>query len=103
VSSTTDKLAMTYMLLSPAVRPAALAYVFILSVGGQVLAWALALWDRVPALRGPALADPGAGVPVRVGAAGRCVGLAAHSTPVTRTSLAVMAAGMAYMLAMAVI
>ncbi|MEU7401887.1 DUF5134 domain-containing protein [Streptomyces sp. NPDC044948] len=97
VSSTTDKLAMTYMLLSPAVRPAVLAYAFVVYAAGQALAWGLALWDRAPVLRQPAPAAASAfGRPVAR------VGLGAHSTPVTRTSLAVMAAGMAYMLAMAV-
>lgn len=101
VSSTTDKLAMTYVLLSPAVRPAGLAYVFILYSGGQALAWALLLWDRAPALRSPIGATSGAALTGPLGSAGRCVGLPAHSTPVTRASLAVMAAGMAYMLSMA--
>ncbi|MGH3827111.1 MAG: DUF5134 domain-containing protein [Pseudonocardiaceae bacterium] len=114
VVSAVDMLAMTYMLLPPATRPTVVNWVFVAYLACQVLAWALGLWDQVPALQpAPAAlgsvpvttpatervhsAPPATVIPAHSG--DRVLGLTAHCTPAIRVSLAVMAASMAYMLA----
>ncbi|MFC7339899.1 hypothetical protein [Saccharopolyspora griseoalba] len=118
--STADKMAMTYMMSSPVVRPAVLTGALTAYLVAQAVAWALALWDRVPVLRGaragsareprpgrPQFAERGSTTrgdgsePLDFGPAPG-VGMLAHFTPVTRASLAVMAASMGYMLASSV-
>lgn len=114
VASGVDMLAMTYMLLPLAAQPADVSWVFVTYLACQMLAWTLGLWDRAPMLQ-PAAAASVASAPAttptsRVGQAlrpaptvpgsgDRVVGLTAHCTPAIRVSLAVMAASMAYMLA----
>ncbi|MDR7303699.1 DUF5134 domain-containing protein [Haloactinomyces albus] len=118
--SAVDMFAMAYMLLAPAARPVWLTWVLVAYLGGQVLGWAFGLWDRLPVFaRGlPATVAPGdsptaverthrhehavtplADDPAPEAAPGPVVGLTAHSTVAVRVTLAVMAAGMAYMLA----
>lgn len=119
VFSTADMVAMTYMLLPMALRPTWLNWVFVLYLGGQALAWAFGLWDRLPvfarrpapaAPRGPPAATgraqqhehavtPLADDPAPQAATGPVVGLTAHSTVAVRITLAIMTASMAYMLA----
>jgi hypothetical protein len=118
--STADKMSMTYMMLSPVVRPAILTYALTVYLAAHAAAWALAPWDRIPALRGaragsarklgpsrPQFAERGSTTrgdgsePLDFGPAPG-VGMLAHFTPVTRASLAVMAASMGYMLASSV-
>ncbi|MGB7795292.1 MAG: hypothetical protein WBL53_03380 [Pseudonocardiaceae bacterium] len=116
VASAVDMLTMTYMLLPSAAQPAGLRWVFIAYLAWQILAWALGLWDRVPVLQpapsplGPvpatrATATTGtvqavaAATAIPAPSEGRVLGLTAHCTPAIRISLAVMAASMAYMLA----
>lgn len=111
-----DMLAMAYMLLPMAFRPGWLTFVFVVYLAGQVVAWAFGAWDRLPVFRpsgttseasargraaagrsdGPALL---ATDPVPEYDAGSVVGLTTHSTVAVRVTLAIMAAGMAYMLA----
>jgi hypothetical protein len=116
MASAVDMLAMTYMLLPPAAQPAGVRWVFVAYLACQALAWALDIWDRVPVLQ-PAPPPP-APVPASRATAttgriqavapattipgqsgGRVLGLTAHCTPAIRISLTVMAASMAYMLA----
>jgi hypothetical protein len=114
VASALDTLAMTYMLLPAAAQPAGVSWVFVAYLVCQMLAWALGLWDRVPVFQPPAAAAvatapatmprsrvvqtarPAPAVPT---SGKRAVGLTAHCSPTIRISLAVMAASMAYMLA----
>ncbi|MGH3571972.1 MAG: hypothetical protein ACRDUW_09120 [Pseudonocardiaceae bacterium] len=113
VASAVDMLVMTYMLLPPAARPAGVSWVLVGYLACQVLAWALGLWDHVPVLPAPATLapvrvttpateqghapPPATIIPVR--SRDQVLGLTAHCTPAIRVSLAVMAASMAYMLA----
>ncbi|MFZ0121089.1 MAG: hypothetical protein WAN20_02855 [Pseudonocardiaceae bacterium] len=116
VASAVDTLAMTYMLLPYAAQPAGVRWIFIAYLACQILAWALGLWDRVAVLQPalpPILPVPTTGVTASTGrvqavapataipaqSGDRVVGLTAHCTPAIRVSLAVMAASMAYMLA----
>jgi hypothetical protein len=116
VASAVDTLAMTYMLLPPAAQPTGVRWVFIAYLACQTLAWALGLWDRVPVFQpapsalGPVPATRATATTGRVQAVAtamaipaqsgdRVLGLTAHCTPAIRVSLAVMAASMAYMLA----
>ncbi|TNC24222.1 DUF5134 domain-containing protein [Amycolatopsis alkalitolerans] len=93
VATTIDMVAMAYMLL-PARTPV-LTAVFVVYLAGQAVAWSLGLWSRVPVLAPvPAGGEGAAGSP----ASSAVVGLTAHTSPVVLASLAVMAAGMAYML-----
>lgn len=114
VASAVDTLVMTYMLLPAAARPAGVSWVLVGYLACQVLAWALGLWDHVAVLQpAPAASAP---MPVTTPATeqvhapapattnparsrNRVLGLTAHCTPGIRVSLAVMAASMAYMLA----
>jgi hypothetical protein len=86
-------LAMSYMLV-PSARPWPLTYLFVAYLAVQTVAWALGWWQRFPVLRtagaGPDMIDSTG--------QGRAVALTAHSTRTVPVSLAVMAAGMAYML-----
>lgn len=110
--SALDQVIMLYMLLPGTLRFAAATYLFVTYLVGQVVAWALGVWGQVPATRpapipascgtqsGSVLihpSEPGAAHPA--GGPGRTLDLSAHCTPATRMSLAVMAAGMGYMLA----
>lgn len=118
--SAVDMFAMAYMLLAPAARPVWLTWVLVAYLSAQVLGWAFGVWDRLPvfARRFPAAAAPEgsptaarrtpqhenavtplADDPAPEAASGPVVGLTAHSTVAVRVTLAVMAAGMAYMLA----
>ncbi len=111
-----DMLVMAYMWLPDPARPPLLSYAFAVYLGGQVLAWALGRWDRVPVSTRPAapamvgsgrlgpvveppVVEPNGETTELATAAAAPLGLAAHCTPVVRASLAVMAAGMGYMLA----
>ncbi|HVV11998.1 MAG TPA: DUF5134 domain-containing protein [Amycolatopsis sp.] len=94
VASTLDVVVMVYMLLP--VRTPTVSGVFVVYLAGQAVAWALGLWSRVPALR-PVPADGTAGTEPG-GSATVAVGLTAHSSPIVLSTLAVMAASMAYML-----
>lgn len=114
VASAVDTLVMTYMLLPPAAQPARVSWVFVAYLACQMLAWALGLWDHVPVLQ-PTNRRTVASAPAAVQCTGvvhaakpapavlssgdGAVGLTAHCTPAIRISLAVMAASMAYMLA----
>lgn len=99
VASAVDMLAMTYMLLPAAVRPAWLTGVFVTYLTVQVGMWALGLWDRTPAFHRSGGAEPAVlDVPPSNAAPTAVVGLRAHSTPTVRLSLAAMTASMAYML-----
>ncbi len=109
VASGLDMLAMTYMLLPHGARVGAITGVFVVYLLVQTVAWAFGLWDRAPAFRSPAptvldvppegrLAGTGTNGALRTGTT-VAVGLTAHSTPAVRTSLALMTAAMATMLA----
>jgi hypothetical protein len=112
-----DMLAMSYMLAPSWARSAWLTVVIVVYLVGQVAAWGLGLWDRLPVFRaglagapsvgavasssrgggrGPALLSADPDVETRPGPV---LGLTGHSTPAVRLTLAVMAASMAYMLA----
>ena len=114
VASAVDMLVMTYMLLPPAARPAEVSWVLVGYLACQVLAWGLGLWDHVAVLQPVPAASaavpvttpateqvhapsPATIMPARRG--DRTLGLTAHCTPAIRVSLVVMAASMAYMLA----
>jgi hypothetical protein len=116
MASAVDMLAMTFMLLPSAAQPAAVRSVFVAYLTCQMLAWALGLWDYVPVLQpvppppGPVPGPRATATTRRVQAVApitailahnrdRVLGLTAHCTPAIRVSLAVMAASMAYMLA----
>lgn len=120
ILSAADTLAMTYMFVPPTSTPRWLTYVFVVYLCCQVVAWACGLWDRLPVFRQPVLAG---GASRRTGApdtaserderspellpadphpeasTGRLVGLTVHSSLAVHITLAVMAASMAYMLA----
>ncbi len=108
VASAADMVVMVYMFLPPSSRTPVLTYLFVAYLAGQAAAWALGLWTRVPVLRRSAAvvteARPGGAVAVDAGRSpageveGRIVGLTAHSSRTVLASLAVMAAGTAYML-----
>ncbi|ASU81359.1 DUF5134 domain-containing protein [Actinopolyspora erythraea] len=118
--STVDMLAMVYMLLPPATRPDWLNWVFVVYLACQAVAYGLGTWDRLPVFtsRAPTSVAAGAATaapehtrdhehtvtpltaePAPDPAAGPVVGLVAHSSLGVRVTLAVMAASMAYMLA----
>ena len=104
IASGVDMLAMTYMLLPMGSHVAAVSYVFVVYLVASALAWTGGLWKRAPAFRQPLAVGAGAGgeqvttteAPSGNGAA---VGLTADCTADVPVTLAVMAAGMAYMLA----
>lgn len=113
-----DMLAMTYMFVPSSFRPSLLTVVFLAYLAGQVAAWGSGLWDRLPVwrrggtgapaaravassvhagVRGPALLSA---EPVAETEPEPVVGLTLHSTVAVRLTIAVMAAGMAAMLAL---
>lgn len=113
VASCLEMLAMTYMAvimqLPTDARPTPVTWLVVSYLASQILAWAFGIWDRVPALTprtqvvsatSPNGTASSAAPPVAETPATRpSVGLPAHYTPAIRVSLAVMAASMAYMLA----
>lgn len=123
VFSAVEMLVMTYMLLPPSVTPSWLTYLLIGYLSVQIVGWAFGLWDRLPVFRRPVLAgsapDTGATIDTLVrdtdggerspallpadphpeASTGPVVGLTAHSSAAVHVTLAVMAASMAYMLA----
>lgn len=112
VVAVVDTLVMAYMWLPAAIRPSLLDYALAAYLGCQLLAWALGLWERdpaiarppVPAATAPTMARAGSGRPTVVRPSApltypsAAVGLIAERAPVVRASLAVMAASMSYML-----
>lgn len=102
VASGVDLLAMTYMLLPMGSHVAAVNYVFVVYLVTSAVAWAGGLWKRAPAFRQPVAAGAGGELVATSDAAsssGRALGLTAESSADVPVTLAVMAAGMAYMLA----
>lgn len=95
VVSALDFTAMTYMLISPEARPAWLTYLAVAWLGAEALAWLARAFDRLPAVR--RAAEPGPGVVAGPGAAVDPREM--RTSPAVAISLAVMAAGMSYMLA----
>lgn len=105
VAAAADMLAMAYMLLPT--HAAGVSLVLVVYLFCQTLAWALGMWTR-PAVR-PSVHGSSAGTPEPT--AGRSTaaaapaagspagGLIVHDGVAIRISLAVMAAGMAYMIA----
>lgn len=91
VASTLDMVIMVYMLLPS--RLAALTGLFVVYLAGQTVAWALGLWSRVPLLSPVPVGGRGV-----AGSRSVAVGLTAASSAVVLGTLAVMSAGMAYML-----
>ncbi|WP_116049730.1 DUF5134 domain-containing protein [Amycolatopsis palatopharyngis] len=101
VSVVVDLLAMTYMFVPAASRPAPLTSLLVLYLGVQAIAWTTGLWSRVALVRGavPAVAEAGAaGGAAAPDGAGQTFGLYATSALDVRLTLALMAAGMVYML-----
>ncbi|WP_019813624.1 DUF5134 domain-containing protein [Saccharomonospora saliphila] len=105
VFSAADMLVMTCMLLPPARLAPVVEGVLVAYLAVQTVAWALGLWERVPAFRAVARASvfatgartaPAGGVP---GVGGAAAVPTAHSVVAVRLTLAVMSAGMAFMLA----
>jgi hypothetical protein len=114
-----DYLAMTYMQIDPGLRPDWLSYLFVAYLASDIVAWCARLFDRfavfshpavtVPAVAvapggpGPTMAaeqNPSLSGPVLLSAhATPGSGTAGHSDLSVRITLAVMAASMAYMLA----
>lgn len=113
-----DYLAMTYMLINPGLRPEWLSYLFVAYLASEIVAWCAHLFDRLPVFGHPAVTVPT--VAAAPGGPGAKAGepnpspsgpvlLSAHVTPGSVTAghsdlavtitLAVMAASMAYMLA----
>ncbi|SDP73458.1 hypothetical protein SAMN04487905_1088 [Actinopolyspora xinjiangensis] len=116
--ATVDMLAMVYMLLPPTTRPDWLNWVFVAYLACQTVAYGLGAWDRLPVFTSRTPTSVTAGVatteharehehavtplsaePAPDPTAGPVVGLVAHSSLGVRVTLAVMAASMAYMLA----
>lgn len=102
VASGVDMLAMTYMLLPMGSHIAVVSYGFVGYLVASALAWVGGLWKRAPAFRQPLAVSVG-GEPVTTlevpSGSGRALGLTAESSADVPVTLAVMAAGMAYMLA----
>ena len=119
VVSALDYLAMTYMLIDPGLRPDWLSYLFVAYLASEIVAWGARWFDRLPVFTGPAVTAPVVAVASGGPGAARAaqqnssasgpVLLSAHATPGNVTAgrselsvivtLAVMAASMAYMLA----
>lgn len=118
VFSAVELLVMTYMFLPPPATPSWLSYLFVGYLVVQVVAWAFGLWERLPVFRTPVLAgggpaaahtddtggdEPGPTLlsadPHPEASTGPVLGLTAYSSAVVHVTLAVMAASMAYMLA----
>lgn len=98
--SSVDMFVMAYM-STHGLRTAPLTWLLIAYLLVQAVAWAVGTWIRIPVFasrprvgQDTDMADVSA-VPVRI----RRLGLTPHSTVAVRTTLAVMAASMAYMLA----
>lgn len=118
VVAAADLLAMTYMLLPTEWRPVVVSYLLVGYLVCQLAARAFGLWSRPAAVLAvaPSREDTSAVLAVGAGDGGRPldgptavavggpapgraeVGLVPHYTPTVRATLAVMAAGMAYML-----
>jgi hypothetical protein len=97
VATTVDQLVMVYMLAMPMSGPVLVTSALVVYLGVQTVLWGAGLWSRVPAVRpqeAPLGAPGAASAPPRA----REIGLAAEADVVVRISLAVMAAGMGYML-----
>jgi hypothetical protein len=114
VATALDYLAMTYMLINPGLRPDWLSYLFVAYLASEIVAWCARLFDRLPVFSHPAVGvAPGGPGPVKAVEQNPSrrgpVLLSAHATPGSGTAghsdlsvgitLAVMAASMAYMLA----
>lgn len=118
VFSAAEMLVMTYMFLPASAKLSGVGYILAVYMGMQSLAWALGLWDRLSVFGSPAqfrstrgsvqIVDPDGhernptllpADPYPEQITRPVLGLTAHSSVVVHITLAVMAASMAYMLA----
>lgn len=104
LATTVDMLAMTYMFLPMSTWSPALTGILIGYLVLQLVAWATNLWSRIPLYAtNPATSAPSATTDAPGAADSRTftprVGLTGNTDGSVRATLAVMAAGMAYMLA----
>lgn len=104
VAAAVDLMAMTYMFVPTTSRPAQVTFLLMLYLGSQAVAWLMGLWNRVPNLspepfRVSDAASANVGEVDSVQRPERAVGLQATASLSVRSTLAVMAASMAYMLA----